>query len=120
MSDCVHSVFHGGMQVVLLVVTLPMLACAQAQDVSERAQAAVAAGRAMPLPDYTQLHRDSGVSGWLTQTQRTQALQALRENGQGVLFAPGRADADACANRHDERCLAVQVVEQECRHASER
>ncbi len=111
MSDCVHSVFHGGKQVVLLVVTLPMLACAQAQDVSERAQAAVAAGRAMPLPDYTKLHRDSGVSGWLTQTQGTQALQALRENGHGVLFAPGRADADACANRHDERCLAVQVVD---------
>lgn len=44
-------------------------------------------------------------------TGNTEALKALREGGQAKLYAPGRTEADRCADERDPKCLAVQVVD---------
>lgn len=83
-----------------------------AGDVPEAVQEAVDAGKATPLPDYDKLMKGDAVQGFINDnTGSTAELEALRQNGQAVLYAPGRAEADACWSRNDPKCLAVQMVD---------
>ena len=88
------------------------LSFALAGDVPEAVQEAVDAGKATPLPDYDKLMKGEAVQGFINEnTGSTAELEALRQNGQAVLYAPGRAEADACWSRNDPKCLAVQMVD---------
>lgn len=83
-----------------------------AGDVPPAVQEAVDAGKSTPLPDYEALMKGEAVQGFINDnTGSTAELEALRQNGQAVLYAPGRAEADACWSRNDPKCLAVQMVD---------
>lgn len=83
-----------------------------AGDVPPAVQEAVDAGKATPLPDYEALMKGEAVQGFINDnTGSTAEFEALRQNGQAVLYAPGRAEADACWSRNDPKCLAVQMVD---------
>ena len=41
----------------------------------------------------------------------TAGIEALREDGQAKLYAPGRSEADRCSSATDPVCLAVQEVD---------
>lgn len=72
----------------------------------------VEAGKSVTLPDWAALGTGQDVSGYAAgYGTETGAIELLRENGQGILYAPGRSNADACAAQSDPRCLAVQVVD---------
>ena len=88
------------------------LSFALAGDVPEAVQEAVDAGKSTSLPDYEVLMKGDAVQGFINDnTGSTAELEALRQNGQAVLYAPGRAEADACWSRNDPKCLAVQMVD---------
>lgn len=88
------------------------LSFALAGDVPEAVQEAVDAGKSTSLPDYEALMKGDAVQGFINDnTGSTAELEALRQNGQAVLYAPGRAEADACWSRNDPKCLAVQMVD---------
>lgn len=88
------------------------LSFALAGDVPPAVQEAVDAGKSTPLPDYEALMKGEAVQGFINDnTGSTAELEALRQNGQAVLYAPGRAEADACWSRNDPKCLAVQMVD---------
>ncbi len=75
-------------------------------------EAAVEAARRTPVPDYAALQQSSDIKDVVQEvTGDTTALEALRQDGQGALFAPGRAEADRCHSQGDPTCLAVQVVD---------
>lgn len=75
-------------------------------------EAAVAAAKGMPDVDWSEVRGNADALGALADAAGgTAQFEALRENGQGVLFAPGRADADACHKATDPRCRAVQIVD---------
>ena len=79
---------------------------------SPAVEAAVEAARKTPLPDYGALHASGHIKEVLERvTGDTTAIESLRQNGQGVLFAPGRTEADRCNSQTDPTCLAVQVVD---------
>lgn len=68
---------------------------------------------AQTQPDWQALQADRAVQAYVQEnTADTQRTESLWQNGQGVLFGPGRSQADACWSRTDERCLAVQIVDQ--------
>lgn len=88
------------------------LSFALAGDVPEAVQEAVDAGKSTSLPDYEALMKGDAVQGFINDnTGSTAEFEALRQNGQAVLYAPGRAEADACWSRNDPKCLAVQMVD---------
>ena len=88
------------------------LSFALAGDVPEAVQEAVDAGKSTSLPDYEALMKGDAVQGFINDnTGSTAELEALRQNGQAVLYAPGRAETDACWSRNDPKCLAVQMVD---------
>lgn len=73
---------------------------------------AVNAGKTMPIPDFDVITKGEDVTDFVkNNTGNTEELEALRQNGQGVLYDPGRAEADACWSRNDPKCLAVQMVD---------
>lgn len=73
---------------------------------------AVTAARNLPEVDWAGLRGNADALSVLENAAGdTASIEALRENGQGVLFAPGRADADACHKATDPRCRAVQIVD---------
>ena len=73
---------------------------------------AVNAGKTMPIPDFDVITMGEDVTDFVkNNTGNTEELEALRQNGQGVLYDPGRAEADACWSRNDPKCLAVQMVD---------
>lgn len=77
-------------------------------------EAAVDAARKTPLPDYSALQGAADIQDAIhAATGNTQTLEALRQDGQGMLFAPGRTEADRCKSAGDPTCLAVQVVDRE-------
>lgn len=87
---------------------------AAAKAVDPAVEAAVDAARKTPLPDYSALQGAADVQDAIhAATGNTQTLEALRQDGQGMLFAPGRTEADRCKSAGDPTCLAVQVVDRE-------
>lgn len=73
---------------------------------------AVNAGKTMPIPDFDVITKGEDVTDFVkNNTGNTEEIEALRQNGQGVLYDPGRAEADACWSRNDPKCLAVQMVD---------
>ena len=75
-------------------------------------EAAVAVAKGMPDVDWSEVRGNADALGALADAAGdTASIEALRENGQGVLFGPGRADADACHKATDPRCRAVQIVD---------
>lgn len=79
---------------------------------SPAVEAAVEAARKTPLPDYAGLQSSGDIKDVLERvTGDTTAIESLRQNGQGILFAPGRTEADRCRGEDDPTCLAVQVVD---------
>lgn len=87
---------------------------ASTKAVDPAVEAAVDAARKTPLPDYWALQGAADVQDAIhAATGNTQALEALRQDGQGMLFAPGRTEADRCKSAGDPTCLAVQVVDRE-------
>lgn len=87
---------------------------AAAKAVDPAVEAAVEAARKTPLPDYSALQGAADIQDAIhAATGNTQTLEALRQDGQGMLFAPGRTEADRCKSAGDPTCLAVQVVDRE-------
>lgn len=87
---------------------------ASTKAVDPAVEAAVDAARKTPLPDYSALQGAADVQDAIhAATGNTQTLEALRQDGQGMLFAPGRTEADRCKSAGDPTCLAVQVVDRE-------
>lgn len=87
---------------------------AAAKAVDPAVEAAVDAARKTPLPDYSALQGAADIQDAIhAATGNTQMLEALRQDGQGMLFAPGRTEADRCKSAGDPTCLAVQVVDRE-------
>ena len=85
---------------------------AGAERASAAVEAAVEAARSTPLPDYKALQATGDIKDVIdSSTGSTSAIESLRQNGQGVLFAPGRTEADRCWSASDPTCLAVQVVD---------
>lgn len=88
--------------------------CAQQTDetVSQAVKDAVAAAKAVPTPDYEALQGTDAVKDFTQSvTGNTATVESLYQSGQGLLFAPGRQEADRCASQNDPHCLAVQVVD---------
>lgn len=82
------------------------------REVASDVQAAVEAGRNTPRTDYDALFKGEAVTDFIAANKgETGAIEDLRQNGQGELYAPGRAEADACWQKNDPRCLAVQMVD---------
>lgn len=100
-------------KVVLLAAALAgVLSVSLAMAASEAVEDAVNAGKTMPLPDYEALKDAPDVTGFVADnTGSTAEIEALWQNGQGALYAPGRSEADACWSKNDPRCLAVQMVD---------
>lgn len=97
---------------VVALLLCALVSCAKASGVDPAVQAALEAGKSTELPDFEALSKTEAVSGFVSSnTADTAALEALRENGQGVLYGPGRLEADACRDRGDPKCLAVQMVD---------
>ena len=87
---------------------------ASTKAVDPAVEAAVDAARKTPLPDYSALQGAAAIQDAIhAATGNTQTLEALRQDGQGMLFAPGRTEADRCKSAGDPTCLAVQVVDRE-------
>lgn len=87
---------------------------ASTKAVDPAVEAAVEAARKTPLPDYSALQGAADIQDAIhAVTGNTQTLEALRQDGQGMLFAPGRTEADRCKSAGDPTCLAVQVVDRE-------
>ena len=87
---------------------------ASTKAVDPAVEAAVDAARKTPLPDYSALQGAADIQDAIhAATGNTQTLEALRQDGQGMLFAPGRTEADRCKSAGDPTCLAVQVVDRE-------
>ncbi len=87
---------------------------AAAKAVDPAVEAAVDAARKTSLPDYSALQGAADIQDAIhAATGNTQTLEALRQDGQGMLFAPGRTEADRCKSAGDPTCLAVQVVDRE-------
>lgn len=87
---------------------------ASTKAVDPAVEAAVDAARKTPLPDYSALQGAADIQDAIhAATGNTQTLEALRQDGQGMLFAPGRIEADRCKSAGDPTCLAVQVVDRE-------
>lgn len=81
-------------------------------DVEKAVEEAVAAGRGTPVPDFEALGKDAGLNDYVkANTGSTAQIEALRRDGQGELYWPGRSQADACWKHNDPRCLAVQMVD---------
>jgi len=79
---------------------------------------AACAAAAQALPDFPALQQSQGIQSLASRNGGdASAYSALAAGGQGILYSPGRMDADACATASDPRCLAVQEVD---RAASER
>ena len=87
-----------------------------AAEASQSVKDAIEAARQTPLPDWVGIQKAGAVEDYMkANTGDTSAVEALRQDGQGALFGPGRSDADACQTKGDPRCLAVQVVDQASR-----
>lgn len=84
----------------------------QTKAATQAVQEAVEAAKAVPVPDYTALQKTPAVQDFVSANSgNTGQIEALRQNGQGALYAPGRSEADACWSRNDPHCLAVQMVD---------
>ena len=102
------------------VALWPALACgtaagadgASSKAVDPAVQEAVQAGRSVAVPDYAELIHGQDASDFVSSnTGATGSIESLRQEGQGSLYAPGRSQADACWQKNDPRCLAVQMVD---------
>lgn len=83
-----------------------------ASEVDKAVEEAVEAGRGTPVPDFEALSKGAAVTDFVeANTGSTAGIEALRQNGQGELYSPGRSQADACWQENDPRCLAVQMVD---------
>jgi hypothetical protein len=74
--------------------------------------AAAGVAAAQTVPDYRALQASEGIAAHAARNGGdTASMSALAAGGQGILYSPGRIDADACASASDPRCRAVQVVD---------
>ena len=95
-----------------LGLSSPTANAAAAGDIPTGVEDAVNAGRNMPIPEFDEITKGADVNDFIaSNTGSTAEMEALRQNGQGVLYDPGRNEADACRNRDDPKCLAVQMVD---------
>ena len=64
------------------------------------------------LPDFAALQSEHRIESFAAANGgEVSAYSGLAAGGQGILYSPGRMDADACAAANDPRCLAVQEVD---------
>ncbi len=96
----------------LLGMTFDVSAENSQKTVSEAVQKAISDAKSTPIPDYEKLQGTDDVLQYRdTVTGDTTSMQSLFEDGQGILFTPGRLNADACQGKTDPRCTAVQIVD---------
>ncbi len=73
---------------------------------------AIDAGRRAGSVTWSDVTANRGAASYLNQAAGdTATFEALRQDGQAKLYAPGRAEADRCASERDPKCLAVQLVD---------
>ena len=86
--------------------------CAAGAACAADAAGAAQAAKSTPAPDYAALWQGEAVTQWKNaNTGSTSYVEALRQDGRGALFAPGRQEADRCAPETDPHCRAVQIVD---------